>query len=82
MSTVDMPTHVIYYSLIENNEEKIMREVLEIVFFSKRQRLELVQEQNRMFAVLKIVDGKEQFLYTNRNFEAVQKFYNKKIGAR
>lgn len=57
-----------------------MKEILEIVFFSKRKRFELIRERSGMFGVIKIVDGKEQPLYANKNFNIVQKYYNKIIG--
>lgn len=58
-----------------------MREVYEIVFLSARSRIELVREKSGLFGVIKIVDGKEQPLYANKNLDRVQQYYNKKIGA-
>ncbi len=58
-----------------------MREVYEVVFLSNQSRIELVKENCGLFGVIKIVEGESFPLYANRNFEAVQKYYNKKIGA-
>jgi hypothetical protein len=59
-----------------------MKEIYEIVFLSSRSPIELVREKSGLFGVIKIVDGKEHPLYANRELEPVQKYYNKKIGAR